>query len=308
MLRQLNETNSSSWAAFGQVSYDVTDRLELTAAARYDRDEQDSRNKLNVAGSFKEATFSEFQPKAQLGYRWTDDFMIYASYARGFRAGGFTQNQQFDNEVTDNYEFGFKSSMLDGRVTLNASFFHIDYSNQQLSFVIFTTTSALRGVVNIPTTDIDGMELEATLRPMQQLTLSAGLGITDSVIRKVAPNVLFGDDIVQLEGNKSPLVSPFTFNAAATWRQPVGADLDIVIHGDFRRLGGYDFNAQNTMHTATSNFINGKIALSAGAWDFGVYGANLTDQRVATYISPSGSLLRAPNQPRSYGVEAVYRF
>lgn len=308
VLRQKNVVNSNSWAAFSQITYDLTDRLEVTAAARYDHDEQDSRNQLAVAATYKEATFSEFQPKLQLAYRWTDDFMAYSSYSRGFRAGGFTQNQKFDNETTDNYEIGFKASMLDNLLTLNASFFHIDYSNQQLSFVVFTTTSAVRGVVNIPDSDIDGAELELTARPTQRLTLSAGLGVTDSVIRRVAPNALFGDNIVQLVGNKSPLVSPLTFNAAATYRQPVGSDMDLVFHGDFRRLGGYDFDAQNTMHTATSNFINGKIALEAGGWSIGLWGRNLTDTRVATYLSPTGSRLRGPNQPRSYGVEAQYRF
>ena len=308
VLRQENIVNSNSWAAFSQITYDLTDRLEVTAAARYDRDEQDSRDTLNVAATYKEATFNEFQPKLQFAYRWTDDFMAYASYARGFRAGGFTQNQKFDNETTDNYEFGFKASMLDNLLTLNASFFHIDYSNQQLSFVIFTTTSALRGVVNIPDSDIDGAEIEFTARPTERLTLSAGLGVTDSVIRQVAPNALFGDNIVQLEGNKSPLVPPITFNAAATYRQPVGSRVDLVFHGDFRRLGGYDFDAQSTIHTATSNFINGKIALESGAWSVGLWGRNLTDTRVATHVSPTGSRLRVPNQPRTYGIEAQYRF
>ena len=308
VLRQQNVVNSKSWAAFSQLTYDLTDRLQVTAAARYDHDEQDSRDRLNVAATYKEASFSEFQPKLQFAYRWTDDFMAYSSYARGFRAGGFTQNQRFDNEITDNYEFGFKASMLEGMLSLNASFFHIDYSNQQLSFVILTTTSAVRGVVNIPDSDIDGAELELTARPHERLTVSAGLGVTDSVIRRVAPNALFGDDIVQLVGNKSPLVSPLTFNLAATYKQPVGNALDLVVHGDFRRLGGYDFDAKNTMHTATSNFVNGKVALDAGAWSVGLWGRNLTDTRVATYLSPTGSGLRGPNQPRSYGVEAQYRF
>ncbi|HEY0942593.1 MAG TPA: TonB-dependent receptor [Steroidobacter sp.] len=308
VLRQKNVVNSRSWAGFAQVSFEATERLELTAAARYDRDEQDSRDTLNRAATFKEATFTEFQPKMQIGYRWTDDFLFYTSYARGFRAGGFTQNTKFDNEVTDNYEIGFKSTMLDGLLTLNASAFHIDYSNQQIAFVILTPTAAVRGVVNIPASDIDGLEVELSARPTNQLTLSAGLGVVDSVIRDVAPNALFGDDILQLRGNKSPLVSPLTFNASATWRQPIGADLDLLVHGDFRRLGGYYFDAQNTLYTATANFMNGKIALTSGRWELGLWGRNLTDTRVATYLSPTGSRTRGPNQPRSYGVEATLRF
>lgn len=308
ILRQYNVINSRSWAAFGQASVELGERVELTGAARYDHDEQDSRDSLNPEATFKRATFEEFQPKVQIGYRWTDDVLFYASYARGFRAGGFTQNQKFDNEVTDNYEIGIKSTMLDGLLTLNASAFHIDYSNQQIAFVIFTTTTALRGVVNIPSTDIDGLEVELSARPTDHLTISAGLGVVDSVIRDVTPNVLFGDDILQLKGNKSPLVSPLTFNASATWRQPIGTGMDLLVHGDFRRLGGYYFDAQNTLYTATANFVNGKVAISAGRWEVGLWGKNLTDTRVATYLSPTGSRTRGPNQPRSYGVEAILRF
>ncbi|HEY8352239.1 MAG TPA: TonB-dependent receptor [Sphingomonadales bacterium] len=307
ILHQRNITNSELWAAFGQVSFDLTDRIELTAALRYDHDDQDSRN-IVVSEARARATFKEWQPKAQIAYRWTDDVMVYASFARGFRPGGFTSTVVFENETTDNYEVGFKTTFLDNRLSINGAFFHIDYSNQQLSFVVFTETEALRGAANIPATDIDGMELEIAARPIDNLTITAGLGVTDTVISTVAPSEFFGPDIVQLIGKKSPLVPPFTFNASVTYAHPVADGLDLVFHSDFRRLGGYYFDAANTIYTRTKNFIGGKIALQADNWSVGVWAKNLTDARVATNVSATGARLRVPNPPRSYGVEATFNF
>src|SRR5690606_6272576 len=128
------------------------------------------------------ATFKECQAKAQIAYRWTDDVLVYPGFARGFRPGGFTWTVVFEDPTTDNYEVGFNTTFLDNRLSINGAFSHIDYSNQQLSFVVCTETEALRGAANIPATDIDGMELEIAARPIDNLTITAGLGVTDTVI------------------------------------------------------------------------------------------------------------------------------
>lgn len=302
-----NEINSESWAVFGQMSYAVTEKLEGLVALRYDEDEQDTIDKNNPA-SFKEASFDQLQPKAQLSYQWTDDILTYFTYSTGFRAGGFTQNTRFDNEETDNFEIGLKGTFLDRRLVVNASAFHIDYSNQQLSFVVFDNNVAQRGVVNIPSTDIDGLEFELQALPVEGLNVSFGVGIADSVVKEIAALDPALGDVSGAEGNRSPFVPSFTFNGSLTYTYPLYDRMDLVLHADYRRRGNYYFDLNNDLQTATRDFIDGRIALEADNWFIALWGRNLTDSRYATRVSATGSALRNQNQPRSYGVEAGFSF
>ena len=302
-----NEINSESWAVFGQMSYAVTEKLEGLVALRYDEDDQDTIDKNNPA-YFKEASFDQLQPKAQLSYRWTDDILTYFTYSTGFRAGGFTQNTRFDNEETDNFEIGLKGTFLDRRLVVNASAFHIDYSNQQLSFVVFDNNVAQRGVVNIPATDIDGLELELQALPVEGLNVSFGVGIADSVVKEIAALDPALGDVSGAEGNRSPFVPSFTFNGSLTYTYPLYDRMDLVLHADYRRRGNYYFDLNNDLQTATRDFVDGRIALEADNWFIALWGRNLTDGRYATRVSATGSALRNQNQPRSYGVEAGFSF
>lgn len=302
-----NEINSESWAVFGQVSYALTEKLEGLVALRYDEDDQDTVDKNNP-GSFAEASFDKLQPKAQLSYQWTNDILTYFTYSTGFRAGGFTQNTRFDNEETDNFEIGIKGTFLDRRLVVNAAAFHIDYSNQQLSFVVFDNNVAQRGVVNIPSTDIDGLELELQALPLEGLNVSFGVGIADSVVKEIAAVDPALGDVSGAEGNRSPFVPSFTFNGSLTYTYPVYDRMNLVLHTDYRRRGNYYFDLNNDLQTATRDFVDGRIALEADNWFIALWGRNLTDSRYATRVSATGSALRNQNQPRSYGVEAGFSF
>lgn len=307
VLNQNNVTRSRSDAVYATASYDFTDKLQLSGAIRYDRDRQSAVNTL-VAGSDKAHTFKQTQPKVQLSYKWTPDVLLYTSYSVGFRSGGYSQNSFFDNELTRNYEVGFKSTLFEGAAVLNASVFHIDYANQQVSFVQLQPV-VLRQVVNIDKTSIDGLEVELNARPTDRLTVSVGVGVTDSTIRKISANTLTaGLDLNTLVGNKSPLVAPITLNASIDYVQPLPDDFSILYHADYRREGGFAFDLANTIRTGTHDLFSGKVALQKDNWELGLWGANLTNTRYATNVGVSGTPYRYPNQPRSYGVELSFKY
>jgi iron complex outermembrane receptor protein len=305
---QYNVTNHHSYAFFTSMSYDITDKWQLSGAFRYDHDSANAENQAKYPLTLASATFTQPQPKVQLSYKWNPDVLVYTSFSMGFRSGGFSQNAKFDNELTKNYELGFKSTLFDGLAVLNGSFFHIDYQNQQLSFVQLNP-APLKGVINIPKSAIDGMELELTARPVDNLTVSLGAGMVDSTIKAIKPNILLPNlDVYQFIGNKSPLVSPFTFNASVNYVVPLANDFDVLLHADYRREGGYYFDMANAIKTGTHDLISGKISLEKDKWSVGVWGQNLTDARYATNIGVTGTPYRVPNQPRSYGVEASFKF
>ena len=191
---------------------------------RYDEDDQTTVDQLNPGPTAASATFDKLQPKVQISRRWAERFMGYLTYSEGFRSGGFTQNELFDNEETSNYEVGFKGEFLGGRLLANASLFRVNYVNQQLSFVIFDEGTAQRGVLNLSKTSINGLEFEAAARATPNLQLNLGLGYTDSEIEAAdtAALIALGID-APVSGNRSPLVPKLTLNAAATYTLAVGA-------------------------------------------------------------------------------------
>src|SRR3546814_13542902 len=102
-------------------------------------------------------SFNDFTPKVSLDYRWTDDFMTYASFAQGVKSGGFTGRyviptdapKSFDPEKITSYEIGFKSQFLDNRVRLNASAFYSDYKDIQVLIRSEEHTSELQSLMRI---------------------------------------------------------------------------------------------------------------------------------------------------------------
>ena len=205
-----NQLTSESWALFGQGTFELTEGLEFLVGLRFDRDKQSTIDLNNPEATSARETFEEFQPKVQLSYAWADDILSYVTYSTGFRSGGFTQNTVFDNEVTENYEIGFKGTFAGGLFLVNGAAFRTDYTNQQLSFVVFDGAEARRGVVNIDETTIDGFELEVVAHPTESLDLSVGVGVVDSVVSALTATDPALGDVSGAVGNNSPVVPSFT--------------------------------------------------------------------------------------------------
>ena len=206
---------------------------------------------------------------------------------------------------------GFKGSFADGRFILNASVFHVDYVNQQLSFVIFDEGVGTKGCVESERYGhqwAGNWKLRA--KPLDSLQLNVGIGYVDSEIKAADTTALAALGITApVTGNRSPLVPELTFNASASYRQPIGAGLNLVAHADYRRRGDYYFDPFNNIRTATRNFIQSSIRIESESWSVGVWGRNQGNARHATNISiVSSNRNRVQNQTRSYGIEASYRF
>ena len=310
ILNQGNMTTSDSTAVFGQLDFDLSDRTEFSLGLRYDDDEQTTVDQNNPGPTAADATFSKLQPKVQLSHQWTDQSLVFATYSEGFRSGGFTQNDLFEDEETANYEVGFKSRFAGGSVALNASLYRIDYTNQQLSFVIFDEGVAQRGVLNLSDTDINGFEFELTSTPTDNLRMDIGIGYVDAEVKSADTSSLEVLGITAtVDGNRSPLVPELTANLSLSYTRPLGDGVELLLHGDFRRRGAYYFDPFNEIATGINNFVNLNVRLDAPSWSVALWGRNVGDVRHATNISiGSSNRNRVQNRPRSFGLEATYRF
>ena len=200
-----SEVESTSYAAYGQLTWNVTDALHLTAGGRYTRDTKQgelttSRNIVyanNPAAAalngYKplDETWERFNPTATVAYDVSDDVHVYAKYATGYRSGGASSRtsnyQAFGPEDVRSYEAGFKSDFWDHRARLNVAAYAMDRDDSQvdISSIQFTSTGSFNNLVTINapgTTKIRGLEAEFTVRPIEGLTLNASYAYTDTEI------------------------------------------------------------------------------------------------------------------------------
>lgn len=219
------------WAIFGSLSWRATDRLTLDLDARWNRDRityaipgwrnQDvtlSRltpvclpqfpngaqfSPTNPAGSpppgvvvacprEDEVASDVVTPRATVSWKASDDHLVYASYAKGFKPGGFNTNeiveltdQQYLPEKVNAYEIGVKTQWLNRRLTWNADFYYNDYTDQQIGVQLTNTTPTgqvitTAGIVNAGQVRILGFETDIDFRVTDALRLMAGYAFTDS--------------------------------------------------------------------------------------------------------------------------------
>ncbi|HEX5775355.1 MAG TPA: TonB-dependent receptor, partial [Caulobacteraceae bacterium] len=193
-----------SYAVFGEAYYEIADNLKVTAGLRWTVDKKEAPRVPTwiLAGSSVGYPVAEVieqewrEPTGRLTVDWkpdlgfTDETMVYGSYAHGYKAGGAnppgyirvfyglpqdamgdsiesaTRPRTFDPEFVDAFELGSKNTLADGRVTMNLAAFYYDYKDYQISEIV--DRSAFNR--NFDAT-VWGIELEADWRPFENLRL-----------------------------------------------------------------------------------------------------------------------------------------
>lgn len=198
---------TKSYAAFADVSVDVTDKLLLSAGARYTSDDKTAEVfkanyfGLGVPGSTavpfqilsdytNGRTFSKFTPRFSATYKFTPAFNIYASYSQGFKSGGFDMRGDasvtpatrlgYDPETVTTYEIGFKSNLFDRHLKLNGAIFQSDYKGQQVTTQVPVGNSAVSFVDNVGNSRIRGAELEGSAMVTDWLSANFAVGYLDA--------------------------------------------------------------------------------------------------------------------------------
>lgn len=198
---------TKSYAAFGDVNIDLTEKLAVSAGARYTSDDKAAEVfKANYLGLGVPApaavpfqiltdytngrTFSKFTPRFSATYKVTPQFNIYASYSQGFKSGGFDMRGDasvtpatklgYDPETVTTYEIGFKSNLFDRHLRLNGAIFQSDYKGQQVTTQVPVGTSAVSFVDNVGNSRIRGAELEGAAALTGWLNANFAVGYLDA--------------------------------------------------------------------------------------------------------------------------------
>jgi iron complex outermembrane receptor protein len=333
--------DTTSWAAYAQTAFDVWEGGRLTLGVRYTDDERKFSGGQflpNAGGIFipgtapPKTTADEFTWRVALDHQLSDEFMVFASYNRGFKSGVYNlvnANQDpVEPELVDAYEVGFKADLLDDRLRLNGSVFYYDYQDLQQQ-VIFAGLTVLS---NAATAEIFGGELELIAAPTPNLNVRIGVSVLDSEYTdypgaQMTERNPVGGNFVCTSGQPAPSANcpaeiwPTLASQTATGNELArapDATFNVVVDytiptsaGEFGIAAGYFYKDRffwepdNRLAQDSYGLLNANLSwrFSDGRYRVYVFGKNLTNEEYSQFVS-GGTLgdVVAAEPPRTYGV------
>ncbi|MEM9494905.1 MAG: TonB-dependent receptor [Pseudomonadota bacterium] len=302
-----------SIAVFGQGTWHATEALSLTFGGRYTDDNKsanftnvitnpfvialqvrDNESQLNLNISefgFETAKFTYF---ANVSYDLTDDVMLFATTSTGYKSGGFntegtfpalTRAQRiFGPEDTTNYEFGMKSTFADGAILLNVTAFRMDiegFQDRAFDGISFITR-------NVGALRQQGVEADATINPIEQLTLIGGMSFLDSEFRDYRnASPLPGGSVQDLTGERAHFAPKWQGSMVADWTDSLGGAFGgafYFLRGEMQYIGEQNVGANTNRNPQSIQegyaLLNASIGLRAedNSWEVSAWGKNLTDK------------------------------
>lgn len=302
-LNRFDDKEDSIWGVFAQAQFDLSDRLELTLSGRYDENEFSTRQFDGASGLLVQQTDvngvlvdelsetdSAFQPKITLAYELNDNINTYATYARGFRFGFFNTGNLTQQEMTDNFEIGARSSWLGGDLNLNGSVFYIDYSDQQVTAAL--ATPPFRITTNVPETEIYGIEADFDWRMNDSFSTNGSIGYLDAERTD--------------GGGEVPVTPKWTMNFGAEYTQDLNASKELFGRFDYRYQGEHiAIDGGGLVYDIDSaNLIDLRGGIRGDKWRLAAFVKNAADEQTALDPNSFGTfLIRDYTPPRSVGVE-----
>jgi len=334
---QRNDQSTDSYAVFGQVRYSFTDWVSATFGGRYTWESKDIVSNqffdfrpagfraptgavvpgfvapivTNLGG---QASFKKFTPKVGVEFKPMDKLLVFASYAQGFRSGGFngrliaptTSVPTFAPDTNDTFELGFKSD-FSRMLRLNANIFYSQYKGIQQTI---SDPAVQFRVANAGEAELYGFEAELTAVPLPKLNLTAGIGYTSSAFRNVLAAV------GPINGNRLPF-SP-------EWTVAVGVDYTVELSDAFVLTPRVDYRFQSRTFFSPFNLpfeqqapyglLSARVTLLAyeGRYSLSAYAENLTDEQYFTFgqnaLGAQGVAFSYLGRPREFGVTGSVKF
>lgn len=290
-----SQLGGNTTALFGQWLMPLADRWTLTLGARA---EQDKVHIDPAVGSRQSASWQRFTPKAALQYEWQPDAYVYASYAEGFRAGGFNAFSSaanypgYDPEKVKTYELGAKGWLADKRLRYSAALYWMDVRDMQVQQII---QPGVVYITNAATARSTGLELEAEYLVADDWRVVSSVGLNRTRFEQ------FSEGSNDYKGNRNPYAPDLTGHVSLRYDAPAGW----YAQGGVSAVGKTYLDAANQY----SRGGYGLIDLNAG-YDFSHYGIsayvkNAADKRYDTVGYLNGTT-RVYSPGREVGLRVSY--
>jgi iron complex outermembrane receptor protein len=281
------DVETDTWAAFADFTFDVTDQFALSVGGRYTHDRRRATviraNLLNgpspaLGGNgvqlgartsdFQgEETFTQFTPRASITFQPNDDNTIYASFARGFKGGGFDPRGlstaapdlngngtreaseifdyfQFDPERVTSYEIGYRANLLNRRLRFAIAAFHADYSDVQVPGSVGAVINGIPTFVGVTTNagaaSFNGVEVEALATLYRggngsRLNFSGTLGYLDAQYDEFITNIPGQGPVDVADFRRIQNTPKWTLSGTLDYTTPVaGGELSAITTVSYR--------------------------------------------------------------------------
>lgn len=320
--------NARSFAIFGQVDYEIVPSLTATVGARMTWERKSGRfagfkiddgpgvpPPLGSAAGYDVTgakSWKAFTPRFALNWKASDDILLYGSVARGYKSGGFQglsgtatgASTPYDPEFAWGYEVGAKTDWFDRKLRLNIAAFQTDYSDLQISQLVPLCCVV---VSNAAKARIRGAEVEFVVRPVEGLQIDGSYAYLDAKFTEYSiPGQAY-------TGNRLPRSPKNKFNIGGQYETPIG-DLSAKLRVDYSWVDDAYFEASNIPQQLWPSHDNLDARLSLTGpdeeWELSVWGKNLTDELVPTYVTyfgPFRQILTPYAPPRTYGVTLAFK-
>ena len=342
-----DRTNWETMAVFGEVNYRFNEKVELTVGGRFFDREADKRywvenpkGALTADGILPKnkrdnESNSDFVPKVSIKYNINDDMMVYALYSEGYRPGGVNRGRssapiypdKYDADFLLNTEIGFKSTLADGNVRLNVTYFTMDWENYQIELV---------DPSNLPCGSAEAYPAPACGQPWQKVVANLGdatssglqlevlAAINDSI--ELGWNSQWGDSKTNTEladgsapaGSRLPQVPEFksnlwiekSLNISAFGATEGFVRASLSYTGDTVSAVQPDYSYNQASYT----IADVKLGIMGDDWELDFFVNNLTDERAQIAVNDwyfdffFGNARQYTNRPREMGIRYTKRW
>jgi len=340
---------TTSFAFFAQDEWKLSDKIKLIGGLRYWHDSRrgsyfGSEPSTGVSITFNPSqvsygsfgvtqpstgvlttpanatpTFSGVTARAEIDYKPIDQVLLYASYNRGSKSGGFTFSTgtpfpgfevatlngiPYRPEVLDAYEIGAKTTLMPG-TTLNVAAFYYDYHDYQA----FAQYGAVQTVVNLPAKS-EGIEAELATRPVRGLTLQ----LSGSVLHTEVHNVEL-PDLASFVTHNLPQAPGFSGNALVRYEFALAGG-KASLQADFQHSDKFCFTVlcAPVEREGAYNVTNARIGYTGpnDAWEIAAFVNNIFAEKYRVYGYDNtlfdGTVAGVYAKPRTWGVTGVIHF
>lgn len=324
-----NTWENETLALFGQATWHIGERWHFTGGLRWTDEKREAElfsesfstaalapalSFLNIISTPIDTTLDRSSDNvdwlAKLAYDLGEDSMIYASASTGSKSGNFNgvngapDEREFDDEDTTSYEIGYKATLMDATLRINAAAFYTEVESLQFQQQLDTGIGTF--VSNDGEVEVSGLDIQVEALPLPNLTITAGLLYMADYEISDGPR----------DGQQLPFTADYSGNIAATLVFPL-ADGGIYVRGDYIFMDDHLTNGGSAESLQDKDvddreLLNGRIGWRNDNWNLSIWGKNLTDddyavQTVVTQIfSGQDTFFLAP--PRTYGATVRYDF
>lgn len=311
---------STGAAAYGQITWAVTKKTDITAGMRYDYEHKDQQVLSEyqhdpdpnpqfdmVPDTSSTASFNAFTPKISIAHQLSPRQQVYATYSRGYRAGGLTQLSsdpsqpplyEYKPEYSNNYEIGIKSQFFGDRLRLDFSAFYTTVTDAQVPTLVLP--DAITVTRNAGKLESKGVELEASAIPFPGLETSWALGYTHATYKtlKLSSN---GSE-TDLAGNRQVYTPEVTSLLMAQYTYPLDRSrkINLLARGELTYIGEQYFDLANNIRQSPYHLLHARLGISTKHVDVMGWIRNAGDTRHIAYAYDFGAVHLG--NPRTFGV------